>query len=126
MSCPRSENHDPSFLQVPEGTATDKRLSHVFHLDGGENPSLHPGIFQRILQGERVDHGGQHSHIVGGVPIHLTFIGRRSAPPNVATSNHNAELEMRRKNPFNLLSETLNDGMGKVVGGVAQGFPRKF
>jgi hypothetical protein len=35
-------------------------------------------------------------------------------------------LEMRRKNPFNLLSETLNDGMGKVVGGVAQGFPRKF
>ena len=126
MSRSRRKNDHPSLLQMSQGPATNEGFSHVLHLDRRENPSLHAGIFEGILQSERVDYGGQHSHIVGGVAIHLTFIGRGGASPNIPPTDDDAELEVRRKNPFNLVSETLNDRVREVIGGVAQGFPRKF
>ena len=126
MSRARRENDHPSLLQVSQGPATNEGFSHVLHLDRRENSSLHPGIFEGILQSERVDYGGQHSHIVGGVAVHLTFISRGGASPNIPPADDDAELEVRRKNPFNLVSETLNNRVREVIGGVAQGFPGKF
>jgi len=126
MACACGKNDHSSFLQVPKGPATDKRLCHVLHLDGRENPRFHPSIFQGVLQGERVDDGGQHPHVVGGVAVHLSLIRGGGAPPDVSSTDHNPKLKSRGEDPFDLMGETQDDRMGEMVGRVSQRFAGEF
>ena len=55
-----------SFLQMAHGAAADERLGHLVHFDGAEQTRVAAHLFERVLQGETVDHGGEHAHVVAG------------------------------------------------------------
>ena len=126
MSCAGGKDHDSSFLQVTQGTTANERFCHILHLDSGQDSGLDSCMLKGVLEGEGVDHGGQHTHVVGRVAVHLTFVGRRGASPNITASDHDTELERGREDAFDLVGEALDDGVREVVGGVAQCFARKF
>ena len=51
--------------EVREGPAADERLGDLVHADRGHEPGLAAEPFEGVLQGQAVDHGGGHAHVVG-------------------------------------------------------------
>ena len=48
-------------------------------------------LFERVLQRQRVDHGGQHAHVIGGDAVHAAGRGGHAAK-EVAAAHHHADL----------------------------------
>src|SRR5207244_4717391 len=88
----RREDHDPPLLQVPDGAAADVGLRHRAHLDRGEDPGLEADLLEPVLEGERVDDGGQHTHVVGGRAIHPAR-ARGDPPEDVAAADDDGGLD---------------------------------
>ena len=103
MSRAGGKDNDSSFLQVTQGPTTNKRFGHILHLDSGEDSGRDSSVLEGVLEGERVNDRGQHSHVVGRVAVHLTFVGRGSASPNIAASDDNTELKRGREDAFDLV-----------------------
>src|SRR5207245_3285850 len=61
-----TEDHHASFFEVADGAAADKSFSNLGHGDGGLHARGHAELFQRVLQGQRVDDSGQHAHVITG------------------------------------------------------------
>ena len=65
------------------------------HLDGAHHPGIDAHLSERVLQGERVDDGGEHAHVIAGYAIHV--YGRRGdprkmLPPPTTTSDLHTSL----------------------------------
>ena len=56
----------PPLFQMPAGAAADVGLGDAVHVDGGHHARFAAERFQGVLQGQGVDDGGQHAHVVGG------------------------------------------------------------
>ena len=84
----REEDHAP-FLQVPHRAPSDVRLGQLLHLDGALHAGEDPELLQRVLKRQRVDHRGQHAHVVGAGAVHA--FGRGGDPAeDVAAADHHA------------------------------------
>jgi hypothetical protein len=70
------EDHHPALLQVADGPPADVGLGHRPHLDRRQHARLAPGLLERVLQGEGVDDGCQHAHVVRGGALHAASAGR--------------------------------------------------
>jgi len=73
---------------VPDGSAADIGLGDLPHFDGGHDARRHPGRLEGVLEGEGVDHSGQHAHVVGRYAVHLLRRGRHARkkfPPPTTT-----------------------------------------
>ena len=66
-------------------------LPHRAHGNGGENPGGLPQLLQHVLEGQAVDDGGQHAHLVGPGPLHPAA-PVFDPPPEVAAAHHQAYL----------------------------------
>ena len=75
----RGEDHDPALLEMPHRTAADERLGNRAHLDRRRDAGHDADVLERILQRERVDHRGQHPHVVRGRAVHAFGAGRQPA-----------------------------------------------
>jgi len=115
MSCAGGEDDYASFFQVAEGSAADERFSHVFHFDGGEDAGFHSGLFEGVLESERVDDRRKHAHVVGGIAVHLTLVGGGGASPDVASTDDDSELKRGREDFFDLVGEAPDHRVGKVI-----------
>jgi len=51
--------------------AADVGLGDLVHLDGAHDSHMDARLLNRILQRNRVDHGRQHTHVVGCDAIHV-------------------------------------------------------
>ena len=78
---------------MPDGATPDVRLGDLVHADRRLHASGLIHLFQRILQGEGVDDGAQHAHVVGRHPIHSAFAGGVAAN-DVAATHHDGELRV--------------------------------
>ena len=91
MPGPAREDDDAAFFQMPDGAPPNEWLGHLVHLDRGLHARVDFLFFQRILQSERIDHRGQHSHVIGGNAVHvLGLIGH--AAKEIAAAHHDREL----------------------------------
>ena len=72
--------------------AANKRLGDLIHLDGGLYPGMNALLLQRVLQGQGVDDGGQHTHVVGGDTVHLTGLLGHAAK-EIPAANNNGDLD---------------------------------
>src|SRR5690606_31024785 len=85
------EDRDAALLQVADRAAADVVLAHVVDLDRTHHPDLGAELFQRVLHRQRVDHRGQHAHLVAGDAVHAA--GRQArAAGDVAAADHDAHL----------------------------------
>jgi hypothetical protein len=64
-------------------------------------------LFEGIHHGQRVDHRGQHAHIVGRHAIHAPFRGVQSAK-NVAPSDYQSYFDPEILNLLDLTSDCLH------------------
>ena len=94
------EDHHPSLLEVADGPAADVGLGDLVHGDGAEDPGGDSGLLQGVLQGEGIDHRGQHAHVVGAVarsmPMAVAASPRKMLPPPTTTPNST----LRSKGPL--------------------------
>ena len=76
------------------GAAADEGFAHRLHGNGGLHARVDPGGLERALKRQRVNHRGQHSHVVGGHPVHPL---RRARKPteDVAAADDHADLHAR-------------------------------
>ena len=65
----------------------DVRLRHLGHRNSGLHTNFGAGLFQKVLKGERVHHGAEHSHVVRTTAIHAP-LGKFSAAEEVASPDH--------------------------------------
>ena len=78
---------------MPDRSERDVGLRDLCHLDCGLHASVNADPFQRVLQGQRVHHGGQHPHVVGPGPVH---VGSLTASPDVPSPHHDRHLDAQR------------------------------
>ena len=87
------QDDDPALLQVAASAAADVRLGHAVHADGGQQPRLAAQRLQRVLQGQAVDHRGQHAHVVGGGLLDAGVAGGElGAAEDVAAADDDGDL----------------------------------
>ena len=67
----------------------DVGLGHLLHGQGRLHPHRHPLLLQAVGQGQGVDDGGQHPHVVGPGALHLAA---GAAPPEVAAAHDDGHL----------------------------------
>ena len=86
------EHDDPALLEVPDRAQRDERLGDLRHRDRGLHACRLADRLERVLQRERVDHGGEHAHVVGAGAVHAA---RRAghAPPDVAAADDDRDLD---------------------------------
>jgi len=81
----------PPFFQVSHSPPSDKRLGNLSDTDRRLNPRWDTGFLQGILNGQGIDHGSQHSHIIAGDSFNIPGIGTTSE--DISATNHQADLE---------------------------------
>ena len=67
---------------------------------------MHPAALERILQGERVDHGGEHADVVTGGADHPR-LGEARASEDVAAADDDPELNTGSDEAPHLLRNRL-------------------
>jgi hypothetical protein len=77
---------------MADRAAPDIRLGDLVHFDGGHHARGNALFFERILQRQRVDHGGEHPHMVRRHPIHV-LRRRRDAAKEISAADHQANLD---------------------------------
>ena len=81
------------FLQVPAGPAADVRLGHAVGADGRHQPRVAAQRLQGVLQGQAVDHRGQHAHVVGRGLVDAGIAGGElRAAEDVAAADDDGDL----------------------------------
>ena len=65
------EDHDAAFFQMADGAAANEGLGDLIHLNRGLHARVDPLLLERVLQRQRVDHRGQHAHVIGGDAVHV-------------------------------------------------------
>src|SRR5580704_94445 len=86
------EDHNPALFEMPDGPAADVRFGHLVHLDGGHYAGGHASFFKRVLKRNRVDHRGQHAHVIGRDPVHIHG-GRSDAAEEIAAAYDETDLD---------------------------------
>src|SRR3984893_16298793 len=66
IACACREDDDASLLQVAHSATRDERLGDLLHGDCTLHAAFHVEVFDGVAQGERVDDGGQHPHVIAG------------------------------------------------------------
>src|SRR3954467_14356521 len=74
------EDHDALLLEVAHGAPADVGLGHLRDVDGRLHPRVHALVLERVLEGQRVEHRGEHAHVVRGGALHPR---RRAGQPSV-------------------------------------------
>src|SRR5581483_8588931 len=85
-----SEDDHAVFFQVADGAAPDEGLGHLVHFNGAHDAGENFLLLQRVLQGQRVDYGGQHAHMIGGDAVHILRLFGDSAE-EVSATDHNSD-----------------------------------
>ena len=82
----------------------DKWLGDIGHLDCRLQTSDDTDLFQSTLERHAIDHRRQHSHIVGGRPIHPAMTGREPSP-NITTPDDNRDFDAKIADLQNLFRD---------------------
>src|SRR5438552_11791125 len=73
------------------GATENERLRDIFHFDGGLHAGLGTHLRKRAPQGQRVDHGREHAHVIRGRAIHAA-IGCGETAPDVTAADYDRDL----------------------------------
>jgi len=98
------ENDHPPLLEMANGPAPDVGLGDFADGDGGEDPGVDSELLQAVLEGEAIEHGGEHPRVVRGGPIH-SLGGRLHPPVDVSRAQHERGLHPHALNGLDLPRE---------------------
>ena len=111
---------------MADGAASDERLGDGAHLDRGDDARHDALLLERVLQRERVDHGAEHPHVVGGRAVHAAR-ARGDAAEDVAAADHDRGLDAHALDLGDVARDLRrNRGIDPVVLFAHQGFAGEF
>ena len=73
---------------------SDERLGYLIHLNGRLHSSVNALLLQRILQRQSVNHGSQHTHVIGGDTVHFPRLPSHTAE-EISAPDHNRDLNAK-------------------------------
>ena len=77
---------------MPHCAAANEGLGNLIHFDGTHDAGEDVLLLQRILQSQRIDHRGQHAHVISGDAVHLLgLLG--DAAKKIAAADHDGDLD---------------------------------
>src|SRR4051794_38094709 len=85
----------------------DERLCDLVHLDGGHHTRVDLLLFERILQGDTVDDGGEHAHVISCHAVHTTCLHRHPAK-EISATYHDGNLASQHVNIFDLFRDLMD------------------
>ena len=86
-----------------QGTAADERLGHFLHADRGQEPGRAAFVLECVLQGQAVDHGRRHAHVMGGRFLdHVRAAGELGTAEDVSAPHDDRQLDAPRGHPRGL------------------------
>src|SRR5262249_7732532 len=89
--------YDASLFEMANGAAADERFGDLVHFDRGLHAGVDTLFLKRVLQGQGVDDGGQHAHVVGGNAVHLAGLFGHAAE-KVPAADDDGDLHAQRMN----------------------------
>ena len=93
-------------LEVGQGPAADERLGDFVHADRRQEPGRAALVLERVLQGQAVDHGRRHAHVVGGRFLdHVGAARELGAAEDVAAPHDDRELDAPGGDPRGLAGD---------------------
>ena len=101
-------------LPVPPAKMTTRpfsrwRVARRLHPDGGLHPGRLASLVECVLEGQRIDGGRKHAHVVGLGTVHARA-GTRHAPPDVAAADDDRDVDLELAADFdNLLGDLADD-----------------
>src|SRR6185503_1304695 len=120
------KNHHFAFFQVADCLAADVGLDHLLDVERRLHAAGDSCLTHGVRQRERVHHGGEHAHVVGGGPVH-SLRARRQAAEDVAAADHHAELHPHARDLRDLVDDRLDRRAVDAKRIVPhQGFPRQL
>lgn len=103
------KDDDTPLLHMARRPAANIGLADPFHRDRRLNTGRNIELLERVLNGKRVDHRGQHSHVVGPCPVEsLRRAG--NAPEDVAAADDEADLDAGAMDFGNVQGDALKGG----------------
>src|SRR3954463_12313201 len=84
-----------------------ERLGDLVHGNGALHPGGDAGFLQSILQGQRVNDGGQHAHVIARRALD-SFFAPRLAAENIAPSDDNDYLHAEITDLANLARHVMD------------------
>src|ERR1700722_11854707 len=87
---------------MTHGAAANVGLGYLVHLDRRHDAAMQAALLDGVLQGDGVDNGGEHAHVVCGDAVHVDGLLGYSAK-EVAASDDDANLAAESVNGCNLL-----------------------
>src|SRR5690349_7986821 len=117
-----AENDHAVFFHVADGAASDEGLGNLMHFDRRHDAAVDAALLESVLQRERVDHGGEHAHVVGGDAVHLSgLLG--DAAEKISTADDDGNLYAERVDILDLGGNFVNaDGIDTETLVRGQGF----
>ncbi len=76
---------------MADGAAKNERFGDIFHFDGRLHARFNVHLVERAAQRQRVDHSGEHAHVIGRGTIHAPM-GRRETAPDISPADHHGHL----------------------------------
>ena len=120
------EDHHAAFFQMSDRAPADVGLGHRAHLDRRQHARLTAGLLERVLEGQRVDDGGQHTHVVSGGSLHAARAGGHAAE-NVAAPDDDRQLDAQRGDLAYLVADPREHGRVEPVAlAPGQSLPREL
>src|SRR6185503_2751132 len=117
-----AEDDHASFFQVAHRAAANKWLGDLRHRDGALHASGDAEFFEGILEGQRVDYGGQHAHVIARGPLDAARAAGEAAV-NVPAANDNDHLHAQFPDLLNLQGHVAHgSGTDPDAALAAQGF----
>ena len=96
-----------AFFEVANGAAADVRFGDLMHLNGGHDAGGNAELFEGILEGQGIDDGGEHAHVVSGDAVHFVR-GSGDTAKDVAATENETDLDARAGDFCDFTSERLN------------------
>src|SRR6266478_6977853 len=91
---------------MADGAAANEGLADLMHLDGTLHAGMYAELFEGILQGQGVENGGEHTHVVAGSPVNLKTLLSRAAK-DISAADHDGDLRAE----FVDFAQFLRDGI---------------
>lgn len=106
--------------------AANVALGQLPHLDRRLDAGADAFAFQRILEGECIQHRGEHAHVVGGGPLHAARTGGQAAE-DIAAADDNGHFDVHRDDVGNFFCQPFeNRGLNAIALLTGQHFSADF
>ncbi|SOY46183.1 hypothetical protein CBM2587_A160060 [Cupriavidus taiwanensis] len=120
------EDHHLALFQLADCARADIGLDHLVHAQRRLHAAFDIGVAHRVLQRQRVHHGGQHAHVVGRGTVHAGGAAGDAAE-DIAAADHHRHLHAELHDLGNVVHHRLDGRAVDAEGIVAhQGFTGQF